>query len=51
MGMHRVSLVIDSETWERIQTVKRSYGFLKDSEVLRFIIRKGLETVEVSVRG
>ncbi|MEB3861488.1 MAG: hypothetical protein GSR84_04620 [Desulfurococcales archaeon] len=44
--MRRASVVLDRETWSRLMRVKEKEGFMKDSEVLRYVIRKGLDAVE-----
>ena len=48
--MRRASVVLDRETWSRLMRVKEKEGFMKDSEVLRYVIRKGLDAVEKEAR-
>ncbi len=48
--MRRASVVLDQDIWNRLMRVKEKEGFMKDSEVLRYVIRKGLDAVEKEAR-
>lgn len=46
MPVCRVQAVVDESLCERLRHMKEELGFLKDSEIVRFVIKKGIETVE-----
>ena len=41
----RVSAVVDEETYRGIQAVREKYGFLNESDAVRFIIKHGLDVL------
>jgi len=49
--VRRASVVLDQDTWIRLMRVKEREGFIKDSEGLRYVIRKGLEAVEAEANN
>lgn len=45
-NVKRISVILDVETFDRIEKLREKMGFLKKTEIYRFLIKKGLESVE-----
>lgn len=43
MGYRKVTIILEEEQYRQLEELKKKRGFVKLSEVVRYVIAKGLE--------